>query len=218
MDHLELSSQFRCGGSDDYIAWIDGSLGVAPRTDSYFSTSRFDFRVFDDPTELFEAIKSRNRINGKSRLVAGYCWDWVSRKGSGEPDIVFPEYRFEADWNLQTHGSAWIVKDESIDEVGCIHTCQGLELDYVGVIVGADLVFRNGRIESDPSARAKTDKSLHGYKKALKERPDEARRKADRIIRNTYRMLLTRGMKGCFVYFADPALAQHFRELVVEID
>ncbi|NDA79168.1 MAG: DUF2075 domain-containing protein [Actinobacteria bacterium] len=172
----------------------------------------------DATPELFEAIKSRNRINGKSRLVAGYCWDWVSRKGSGEPDIVFPEYRFEADWNLQTHGSAWIVKDESIDEVGCIHTCQGLELDYVGVIVGADLVFRNGRIESDPSARAKTDKSLHGYKKALKERPDEARLKADRIIRNTYRTLLTRGMKGCFVYFADSALAQHFRELVVEID
>ena len=218
VDHLELSSQFRCGGSDDYMAWIDGSLGVAPRTDSYFSTSRFDFRVFDDPSELFGAIKMRNKINGKSRLVAGYCWDWVSRKGSGELDIVFPEYRFEADWNLQTHGSAWIVKDESIDEVGCIHTCQGLELDYVGVIVGADLVFRNGRIETDPSARAKTDKSLHGYKKALKERPDEARRKADRIIRNTYRTLLTRGMKGCFVYFSDPALAQHFRELVDEID
>jgi len=214
VDHLELSSQFRCGGSDDYMAWIDGTLGVAPETESYFSTSRFDFRVFDDPSELFEAIKLRNSENGKSRMVAGYCWDWVSRKNPGEPDIVFPEFEFEADWNLQNHGSAWIVKDESISEIGCIHTCQGLELDYVGVIVGPDMVFRSGRIETDPSARAKTDKSLHGFKKALKENPAEATRRADLIIRNTYRTLMTRGMKGCFVYFADKALSDRFQELL----
>lgn len=212
VDHLELSSQFRCGGSDDYMAWIDGTLGVGPTTESYFSTSRFDFRVFDDPSKLFEAIRRRNAENGKSRMVAGYCWDWISRKRPGEPDIVFPEFEFEADWNLQTHGSAWIIKDESISEVGCIHTCQGLELDYVGVIVGPDMVFRSGRIETDPSARATTDKSLHGFKKALKENPEEATRRADLIIRNTYRTLMTRGMKGCFVYFTDESLSAHFQE------
>ena len=214
VDHLELSSQFRCGGSDDYMAWIDGTLGVAPEAESYFSTSRFDFRVFEDPAKLFEAIKQRNAQNGKSRMVAGYCWDWISRKNPGESDIVFPEFEFEADWNLQTHGSAWIVKDESISEVGCIHTCQGLELDYVGVIVGPDMVFRDGGIKTDPSARAKTDKSLHGFKKALKENPDDATRRADLIIRNTYRTLMTRGMKGCFVYFADEALSARFQELL----
>jgi len=89
-----------------------------------------------------------------------------------------------------------------------------LELDYVGVIVGPDMVFRSGRIETDPSARAKTDKSLHGFKKALKENPAEATRRADLIIRNTYRTLMTRGMKGCFVYFADKALSDRFKELL----
>lgn len=214
VDHLELTSQFRCGGSDDYMAWIDGILGVAPVTESYFSTSRFDFRVFDDPGKLFDDIKRLNSENRKSRMVAGYCWDWVSRKSPGEPDIVFPEFEFEADWNLETHGSAWIIKDESIDEVGCIHTCQGLELDYVGVIVGPDMVFRGGRVRTDPSSRAKTDKSLHGFKKALKENPESAMRRADLIIRNTYRTLMTRGIKGCFVYFADEALSAHFQDVL----
>jgi len=89
-----------------------------------------------------------------------------------------------------------------------------LELDYVGVIVGPDMVFRDGGIRTDPSARAKTDKSLHGFKKALKENPDDATRRADLIIRNTYRTLMTRGMKGCFVYFADEALSVRFQELL----
>jgi hypothetical protein len=95
--------------------------------------------------------------------------------------------------------------------VGCIHTCQGLELDYVGVIVGPDLVVEAGELVTVPSARAKTDKSLHGYKKELKENPGLAEAKADEIIRNTYRTLMSRGMKGCYVWFTDSATADYFR-------
>ena len=214
IEHLELTSQFRCGGSDDYMVWLDNALGVRIESDSYFSPGKFDFKIVDSPTELHELVKEKNRINNKSRVVAGYCWEWVSRKDKNKSDIKFPEFSFEADWNLTAHGSKWIIHEESVKEVGCIHTCQGLELDYVGVIIGPDLVVSNGELITDPAARAKSDKSLNGYKKALDIDPISAAEKADEIIRNTYRTLMTRGMKGCYVYFTDEATADYFKRLL----
>jgi DUF2075 family protein len=215
VQHLELTSQFRCSGSDDYMVWLDDALGIKPDKESYFSTSRFDFRIVDSPIELKDLIEERNKQNNKSRLVAGYCWDWVSKKkNSSEIDIKFPEFGFQAKWNLDTPNDAWIIRVDSVEEVGCIHTCQGLELDYVGVIVGPDLVFDSGELITIPAARAKTDKSLNGYKKEMKENPVLASEKADEIIRNTYRTLMTRGMKGCYVYFADNSTAEHFKQLL----
>ena len=214
IEHLELTSQFRCGGSDDYMVWLDNALGVRIETDSYFSPGKFDFKIVDSPTELHELVKEKNKINNKSRVVAGYCWEWVSRKDKNKSDIKFPEFSFEADWNLTAHGSKWIIHEESVKEVGCIHTCQGLELDYVGVIIGPDLVVAKGELVTDPAARAKIDKSLNGYKKALDIDPISAAEKADEIIRNTYRTLMTRGMKGCYVYFTDGATADYFKRLL----
>jgi DUF2075 family protein len=215
VQHLELTSQFRCSGSDDYMVWLDDALGIKSDKESYFSTSRFDFRIVDSPNELKELIEERNRENNKSRMVAGYCWDWVSKKkSSSEIDIKFPEFGFQAKWNLDTPNDAWIIRVDSVKEVGCIHTCQGLELDYVGVIVGPDLVFDSGELITIPAARAKTDKSLNGYKKEMKENPVLASEKADEIIRNTYRTLMTRGMKGCYVYFTDYTTAEYFKQLL----
>ena len=214
--HLELTSQFRCSGSDDYMVWLDHAIGLRIDHESYFSTDRFDFRIVDSPAELKTLITQKNAVNNKARIVAGYCWDWVSRKSRGTPDIVFPEFGFEAEWNLTEQGGAWIIHPESLDQVGCIHTCQGLELDYVGVIVGPDLVVDNHRLITNPSARAKTDKSLHGYKKELREDPLAASTKADELIRNTYRTLMSRGMKGCYVYFTDPPTADFFKALLRE--
>ena len=214
IEHLELTSQFRCGGSDDYMVWLDNALGVRIETDSYFSPGKFDFKIVDSPTELHELVKEKNKINNKSRVVAGYCWEWVSRKDKNKSDIKFPEFSFEADWNLTAHGSKWIIHEESVKEVGCIHTCQGLELDYVGVIIGPDLVVAKGELITDPAARAKSDKSLNGYKKALDIDPISAAEKADEIIRNTYRTLMTRGMKGCYIYFTDEATADYFKRLL----
>ena len=216
VEHLELTSQFRCGGSDDYMAWLDNALGVRIETDSYFSPEKFDFKIVDSPTELHELIKEKNKINNKSRVVAGYCWEWVTQNDSTKSDIIFPEFKFEADWNLKKNGTAsdWIIRLDSIDEIGCIHTCQGLELDYVGVIIGPDLVISGGHLVTVPKARAKTDTSLRGYKKELGIDPIAANKKADEIIRNTYRTLMTRGMKGCYVYFTDRATADYFKELL----
>lgn len=216
VEHLELTSQFRCGGSDDFIAWLDNALGVRIEVDSYFSPGKFDFKIVDNPTELHRLIKEKNRVNNKSRVVAGYCWEWVTQNDTSKSDIIFPEFKFEADWNLKKNGTAsdWIIRPDSIDEIGCIHTCQGLELDYVGVIIGPDLVLSEGELVTVPKARAKTDTSLKGYKKALGVDPIAANEKCDEIIRNTYRTLMTRGMKGCYVYFTDEATADYFKRLL----
>jgi DUF2075 family protein len=211
VQHLELSSQFRCGGSDDYMVWLDNALGVQIDSESYFSPGKFEFKIVDSPSELHSMIKEKNTTNNKSRVVAGYCWDWVSKSNRSEFDIQFPEFGFQAEWNLASQGGEWIIHKGSVEEIGCIHTCQGLELDYVGVIVGPDLIFEAGELQTDPSARAKTDRSLHGYKKEFKVDPESASNKADEIIRNTYRTLMSRGMKGCYVYFTDEVTAKYFK-------
>ena len=214
VQHLTLSSQFRCGGSDDYLAWLDDALGVQATADHYFSTDRFDFQIFDSVKELEQTIREKNKESNKARLVAGYCWDWVSKTDSEKFDIVIPSEKFEMKWNLNSYGQTWIIDPKSVNEVGCIHTCQGLEVDYVGVIIGEDLVVKDGELITQPAERAKTDKSLKGFKKALKESPIEAELKADEIIRNTYRTLMTRGMKGCYVYFTNEKTAKYFRSLI----
>jgi DUF2075 family protein len=214
VERFELTSQFRCSGSDDYIAWLDEILGIHADTAHYFSRDKFDFQIFDSPVELHKTIKEKNKLNNKSRVVAGYCWDWISKNNPNLSDITIDEFGYKATWNLTSDGSEWIISPKSVEEVGCIHTCQGLEVDYIGVIIGKDLIAIDGVLVTDPSARAKTDKSLAGYKKELKEDPISAQIKADEIIRNTYRTLMSRGMKGCYVYFVDPATAEHFKKLL----
>jgi DUF2075 family protein len=212
VQHLELKSQFRCNGSDGFMTWIDETLGVIKDEETTYPEASYDFKIFTNPSELYEEIRSKNKINNKSRMLAGYCWDWVSKNDPKLDDISFPEFKFSAKWNLESRGSAWIIDPHSIEDIGCIHTSQGLELDYVGVIVGPDLKIIDGELVSDPAGRASTDVSLHGYKKEFKEDPISASAKADQIIRNTYRTLMTRGMKGCYIYCTDAEVAKYFQD------
>ena len=209
---LKLESQFRCNGSDGYIAWLDNALQIEETANTSLKNIKYDFKIVDSPNELRSLIFKKNEINNKARLVAGYCWDWISKKNKELKDIVIPEYNFEMKWNLASDGNVWIISPKSVNEVGCIHTCQGLDLDYVGVIVGSDLIIRNGTVITNPNKRAQTDKSLSGYQKAFKENPDMANKKADALIKNTYRTLMTRGMKGCYVYFTDKETETYFKE------
>lgn len=209
--HLALASQFRCAGSDGYLAWLDDALGVRQTANTDFDADSFDFRIVDSPDELDRLIRERNQQN-KSRLVAGYCWDWASRRNPDAFDIEFPESGFRRQWNLGSDGSLWITAPGSVDQIGCIHTCQGLELDYVGVIIGADMRIEDGRLVTNPTGRSKMDRSIRGWKNLMKAEPARTRDRLDRIIRNTYRTLMTRGMKGCFVYCSDPAVAEYFRK------
>ncbi|WGT63048.1 DUF2075 domain-containing protein [Variovorax paradoxus] len=204
----ELASQFRCSGSDGYIAWLDDTLDVRPTANKMLTPAEFDFKVFSAPDELHASIAEKNK-SGTARVVAGYCWPWTSKKDPKAFDIVIGEYRKR--WNLEVDGSLWIIAPNSINEVGCIHTCQGLEVDYIGVIIGPDLIVRDGLVKTVPSARDRHDKTLRGYKVRLKADPKKATAEADLIIKNTYRTLMTRGIKGCYVYCSDEETASYFR-------
>lgn len=211
---LELQSQFRCNGSDGYLAWIDNALQIRKTANETLQGVNYDFRVFDTPDKLRDAIFSKNKINNKARLVAGYCWDWVSKNDQSKKDIVFQEHNFAMRWNLASDGSLWILRPESVTEVGCIHTCQGLETDYIGVIIGPDFLIRNGIVITKPEKRAKADASIKGCKSILKEDPEFAKLKLDAIIKNTYRTLMTRGMKGCYLYSTDEETNAWFKQLI----
>lgn len=208
---LNLQSQFRCNGSDGYLGWLDNTLGLRDTANDTFDVKEYDFKVFNNPNELRNAIVEKNNINNKSRLVAGYCWDWKSKKNPALKDVVIPEYNFEMTWNLTKDGSNWIIAEDSINEIGCIHTCQGLELDYVGVVIGPDLRFEETEIVTDVYKRSRMDQSIKGIKKWIKEDPEEALKVAKKIILNTYRVLLTRGMKGCYVYCTDKELSSFLK-------
>jgi DUF2075 family protein len=209
-----LASQFRCNGSDGYLAWIDNTLQVRDTANDLLDPASFDFRVVDSPGELRALIAERNKERNRARMVAGYCWPWPSKKDPRAYDIVMPEQGFQARWNLTKDGPLWMVAESSVSEVGCIHTCQGLEVDYVGVIVGDDLVVRDGVVVTRPEKRARSDKSIHGLAALRGRDPEMARREADAIIKNTYRTLMTRGMKGCYVYCTDKETAAHLRSRI----
>lgn len=211
---MELTSQFRCSGSDGYLAWLDHNLGIRKTANTDFGDLGFDFRVFDNPHEMRRMIEEKNLEANKARIVAGYCWNWVSKKNPDEMDIIIPEHDFKMQWNLNRDGSLWIIQPDSVKEAGCIHTCQGLEVDYIGVIIGDDLKVVDDELEPDPSERARTDASLKGYGVAFRENPEEAKSKADAIIRNTYRTLMTRGQKGCYIFCTDPSAAEYFKRAV----
>lgn len=210
---VELESQFRCNGSDGYLSWLDNLLEIRNTANFDDMDFDYDFKVVDNPNELRRLIEDKNKINNKSRLVAGYCWDWISegKNNTEVHDITIPEYNFGMSWNLG-NSATWAIDPMSVNEIGCIHTCQGLEFDYVGVIIGNDLRYEDGHIVTDYTKRAKTDQSLKGINKIAKEDGrEEAHRVADLLIKNTYRTLMTRGMKGCYVYCVDEGLREYLK-------
>ncbi|MBR2726419.1 MAG: DUF2075 domain-containing protein [Solobacterium sp.] len=211
ISEMTLTSQFRCNGSDGYLAWLDNVLGIRETANYDLDGIDFDFRVMDTPEEVRDLIVELNKANNRSRILAGYCWEWDKKQANNTDyhDIKIGD--FEMSWNLN-NGQPFAIGDTSVNEVGCIHTSQGLEFDYAGVIIGDDMRYENGKVITDYTKRAKTDQSLKGIKKLYKENPEEAKRRADEIIRNTYRTLLTRGMKGCYVYCTDKGMKEYLRE------
>lgn len=207
-----LESQFRCNGSDGYLAWLDNVLQIAETANYDGFEGDYDFRIYDNPNEMYDAIKSKNEINNKSRILAGYCWNWPKegRTTTLVKDIQIPEHNFGISWNLG-NSTTYAIDPDSINEAGCIHTTQGLEFEYVGVIIGDDLRYENGKLIVDINKRAKTDQSIKGIKKLFKENPEEAQRIANEIVKNTYRTLMTRGQKGCYIYCTNKELANYFK-------
>lgn len=214
---LELASQFRCNGSDGYIAWVDNSLQIRDTANSTLEDIDYDVKVFDDPNQLRSEIFEKNRLTNKARIVAGYCWDWSSKKNKNQFDIVIPQYDFKAQWNLTDDGSLWMISENSVNQIGCIHTCQGLELDYIGVIIGEDFVIRDGIAFTDASKRSSNDRSIRGFKTMLKKDPEKAAQVTEDIIKNTYRTLMTRGQKGCYIYCVDTETGDYFKRITQSV-
>lgn len=207
----ELTSQFRCNGSDGYLAWLDDVLEIRETANYDIEGIDYDFEVLDSPDEMRQKVIEHNQGSNKSRILAGYCWNWprAGRADTNTHEITIGD--FEISWNLDG-GEAFALSPTSINEAGCIHTTQGLEFEYVGVIIGDDLRYEGDHVVTDYTKRAGTDQSIKGLKKMEREDPKHALKLADEIIKNTYRTLMTRGMKGCYVYATDPNLRSYLKE------
>ncbi len=210
---MELWSQFRCNGSNGYLAWLDDLLEIRETANYDLEGIDYEIKICDSPNEMKDIVVERNKQTNKARILAGYCWNWPKeeRRNTNYHDIKIGD--FEISWNLDD-GQAFALSEESINEAGCIHTTQGLEFDYVGVIIGDDLRYEDGHIVTDFTKRASTDQSLKGIKSLYKSNSEEANKRADEIIKNTYRTLMTRGMKGCYLYCVDPGLRDYIRKRI----
>ena len=206
---LKLESQFRCNGSDNYLKFIDYLLGI---TNDYDGKINYDITICDSPQELESLIKTKNIENNKSRIVAGYCWKWNKDEidNTNYHDIKIGEYGIS--WNLGAKQTFAI--DDSINEAGCVHSVQGLEFDYVGVIIGEDLFYEDGKVCTNFQKHASSDPSFKGIKKLYKENEIMASEISNTIIKNTYRVLLTRGIKGCYIYCVNEKLNNYFKEQI----
>lgn len=203
----KLISQFRCNGSDAYIQFLDYALQTKEETIKIdMDELHYEFKVFDDPNQLREELRTKNAVNNKSRMVAGYCYDWNVKNKRGDYDIEL-EHGFKAQWNLEKD-SIWAINPKSFEQVGCIHTSQGLEFDYAGVFIGRDLTYnpQTRRVETHKEMISKDDKSS-----GIRTAADSVART---LILNTYKTLLTRGQKGCYVYCEDENLRRYFREML----
>ena len=200
----ELVSQFRCDGSDGYISFLNNLLGLKQTANTQFEFNKLDIQIFDDPNLMRDELRKLNQINNKTRMIAGYCYDWNVKKKRGDWDIILPN-GFKAKWNLEKDDH-WAVNPKSFEEIGCIHTCQGMEFDYVGVFIGKDLYYADGQVKTNRNAISKDDGSS-GIR--LKATSDE---EADKLIRRTYKVLLTRGIKGCYIYCEDDNLRDYLKD------
>ena len=200
----ELTSQFRCDGSDGYISFLNNLLEIKQTANTNFEFNNLKVKVFDDPIKMRDELRELNKISNKTRMIAGYCYDWNVKNKKGEWDIILPN-GFKAKWNL-ANDDHWAVNPNSFEEVGCIHTCQGMEFDYVGIFIGKDLYYKDGHVQTNRNAISKDDKTS-GIR--LKSTSNE---EADKLIRRTYKVLLTRGIKGCYIYCEDEALRNYLKE------
>ncbi|MBN1458658.1 MAG: DUF2075 domain-containing protein [Armatimonadetes bacterium] len=199
----ELETQFRCQGSDAFVNWVNNTLGVKRTANALWTgTESFDFRILGSPDELEREIAGRAQEGYSARMTAGFCWPWSKTKPDGtlEEDVVIGEYR--RPWNARPEArklangipkaTLWAHDPSGMEQVGCVYTAQGFEFDYVGVIFGTDLVY-------DLDAQTWIGHKDRSFDTVVKRSGD----KFLDLVKNTYRVLLTRGMLGCYVCFMD---------------
>ena len=188
------------------LKWLDDVLEIRETANFDLKDIDYDIRIMDSPNEVRDLIIECNKTRNQSRILAGYCWAWLKegQNNSDVHDIKIGD--FEMSWNLG-NTSTFAIDENSVNEVGCIHTSQGLEFDYAGVIIGDDMRYdsTSGRIITDKQAISKDDKSS-GIRSCKNESI------VRKLILNTYKTLLTRGQKGCYVYCEDKSLAEYIKK------
>ncbi len=207
ISHLKLKAQFRCAGAEGYVRWISDVLQLESNANAEgWDQGDFEFEIFDNPHDVTNKIEAHQKNGFSARTTAGYAWPWTK---TGNPDaqikdVVIEEFDFARPWNTRSPSKIWARDEECAQQIGCIHTCQGLEFDYIGVIFGKEIRFnpKTQKIYAD----IKEYKDRNG-KKNLKNNPEEL----TRYIKNIYKVLCTRGMKGCYLYISDPDLNVYFK-------
>lgn len=219
VEECELTSQFRCNGSDNYMDWMEQVLYNKEVT-STFDTEDFDLRVFDDPQDMYNQLVKQNDVSGQTaRIMAGFCWPWSKDVVNGDlvKDVQIGD--FAMPWETSDgvpyaqltkkypKWYEWAYKPLGIEQVGCIYTAQGFEFDYAGVIIGGDLKYNTqlGKVITDKSACKDP---------VLRRNVSEANMTFDDYVRNIYRVLMSRGMKGCYLYIVDLPLRNYIKELL----
>ena len=210
MIELKLHAQFRCSGAEGFINWVTDVLQIE-HTGNFdgWDEGEFEFKLCESPHDVFTAIREKAHAGFKARMLAGYAWPWTDA-GEGNThgqiaDVRIDGYNFAMPWNQRTNSDLWAIQGSGLNQIGCIHTSQGLEFDYVGVIIGKDLYFDHTTEKVRANRQEYKDSAgLRG----LTNRPDEL----SRLIKNIYKVLCSRGMKGCYVYCCDDGLKQRFKD------
>ncbi|MFD9053121.1 DNA/RNA helicase domain-containing protein [Streptomyces zaomyceticus] len=211
---VELDSQFRCGGSDAYVQWVADLLGLEGGEPTVWEPDgKVQLLVADSPQELEDFLVARRGEDYGARMSAGYCWKWTTKitpdMHALPTDVVIGDWA--RPWNLYGDRSVlgappaplWATDKAGFGQVGCVYTAQGFEYDWSGVIMGPDLVWRTDHWVVDRTASK--DPSF------TKATPDDH---VDRLIRNTYKVLLTRGMVGTIIYSTDAETREKLRSLI----
>lgn len=207
----------RRSGFLKYLTWLDHIL--QPSTDSNYvpgSLGDYEVRVAESPSQLSEWIGTKNTASGRSRLMATYCWRWRSKEDLNVFDVTFPNDQIGFFWEFDEDGSWWTAPHSSLRYVGSPRSYQGIEIDWVGVIIGPDLVVRNGKLRLKPQEREPLDPLLRTYRQLLRTGDEaEARRIGRSVVRGSYRIMLTRGLMGCYIYCTDPETREYFRDQLI---
>ena len=207
----ELEAQFRCAGSDGFVNWINNTLDIERTANIIWEGDEaFDFRIFPSPQALDTAIRDKARMGNTARMTAGFCWPWSDPRSDGTlvQDVVTEGY--SKPWNAKPDARRlaagipkaplWAHDPNGINQVGCIYTAQGFEFDYVGVIVGNDLTYDLDEQKWEGCAEKSFDVPVKRAKEKFLE-----------LVKNTYRVLFSRGLKGCYVYFIDKNTERFFK-------
>lgn len=209
-----LEAQFRCAGSDGFINWVNNTLALERTANVLWDSSdAFDFRILETPDLLDKAIRQKSAEGSSARMTAGFCWPWSNPDKDGNliDDVVIDS--FSRPWNAKPDAgrlakgipkaSLWAHTPAGIDQIGCVYTAQGFEFDYVGVIVGPDLTYN-----------LDTQQWEGNWKDSFDTVVKRAKDDFTTLVKNTYRVLLSRGLKGCYVHFMDRATEQFVKSRI----